>query len=66
MISVQHLSRRFGSNLAVDDVSFELERGEVVYKQGAGAPPAGQDAPTESASGAGGDEPVDADFEVKT
>jgi len=30
MIDVQHLSRRFGSNLAVDDVSFRLERGEVV------------------------------------
>jgi len=30
VISVSHLSRRFGSNLAVDDVSFGLERGEVV------------------------------------
>ena len=30
MIDVQHLSRRFGSHLAVDDVSFRLERGEVV------------------------------------
>jgi ABC-2 type transport system ATP-binding protein len=30
MISVQHLSRRFGPHLAVDDVSFRLERGEVV------------------------------------
>jgi len=35
MISVQHLSRRFGPNLAVDDVSFELERGEVVGFLGA-------------------------------
>src|SRR5262245_17893929 len=30
MISVQHLTRRFGPAVAVDDVSFELERGEVV------------------------------------
>ena len=30
MITVQHLSRRFGAHLAVDDVSFRLERGEVV------------------------------------
>src|SRR5262245_32353447 len=30
MISVQHLTRRFGPNVAVDDVSFRLERGEVV------------------------------------
>jgi ABC-2 type transport system ATP-binding protein len=30
MIDVQHLSRRFGANVAVDDVSFRLERGEVV------------------------------------
>jgi ABC-2 type transport system ATP-binding protein len=30
MISVQHLTRRFGPHLAVDDVSFRLERGEVV------------------------------------
>jgi len=30
VITVSHLSRRFGSNLAVDDVTFRLERGEVV------------------------------------
>src|SRR5262249_48391360 len=30
MIEVQHLSRRFGPRLAVDDVGFRLERGEVV------------------------------------
>ena len=30
MITVQHLTRRFGPRLAVDDVSFQLERGEVV------------------------------------
>jgi ABC-2 type transport system ATP-binding protein len=30
MISVVHLTRQFGSFRAVDDVSFELERGEVV------------------------------------
>ena len=30
MISVQHLTRRFGPHVAVDDVSFRLERGEVV------------------------------------
>ncbi|MSR64009.1 MAG: ABC transporter ATP-binding protein [Planctomycetes bacterium] len=30
MIDVQHLSRRFGPHLAVDDISFRLERGEVV------------------------------------
>jgi ABC-2 type transport system ATP-binding protein len=30
MISVSHLTRRFGQELAVDDVSFRLERGEVV------------------------------------
>ena len=30
MITVQHLTRRFGSRAAVDDVSFRLERGEVV------------------------------------
>ena len=30
MISVQHLTRRFGPHVAVDDVSFQLERGEVV------------------------------------
>jgi ABC-2 type transport system ATP-binding protein len=30
MITVQHLTRRFGARLAVDDVSFRLERGEVV------------------------------------
>jgi ABC-2 type transport system ATP-binding protein len=30
LISVTHLSRRFGAHLAVDDVTFGLERGEVV------------------------------------
>lgn len=30
MIQVSHLTRRFGSLLAVDDVSFEIARGEVV------------------------------------
>jgi len=30
MITVSHLTRRFGSLVAVDDVSFQLERGEVV------------------------------------
>ncbi len=30
MITVSHLSRRFGSNLAVDDISFHLDQGEVV------------------------------------
>jgi gliding motility-associated transport system ATP-binding protein len=30
MIQVEHLTRRFGPHLAVDDVSFRLERGEVV------------------------------------
>jgi len=30
LITVSNLSRRFGANLAVDDVSFRLERGEVV------------------------------------
>src|SRR5262245_44637706 len=30
MISVEHLSRRFGPNRAVDDISFALARGEVV------------------------------------
>jgi len=30
LITVSHLSRRFGPQLAVDDVSFQLERGEVV------------------------------------
>jgi len=30
LISVSHLSRRYGSQLAVDDVSFEIGKGEVV------------------------------------
>jgi ABC-2 type transport system ATP-binding protein len=30
MISVQHLVKRYGSALAVDDVSFEVDKGEVV------------------------------------
>ncbi|MDP6740840.1 MAG: ATP-binding cassette domain-containing protein, partial [Planctomycetota bacterium] len=30
MIEVSHLTRRFGSLVAVDDVSFSLESGEVV------------------------------------
>jgi ABC-2 type transport system ATP-binding protein len=30
MISVQHLVKRYGSKLAVDDVTFEVDKGEVV------------------------------------
>ncbi len=30
MISVSHLSKSFGSNLAVDDLSFEVNQGEIV------------------------------------
>ena len=30
MIKVEHVTKRFGENLAVDDVSFEVEKGEVV------------------------------------
>ncbi len=30
MIDVQHLTRRYGAHLAVDDVSFHMEKGEVV------------------------------------
>ena len=30
MISVQHLVKRYGSKVAVDDLSFEVDRGEVV------------------------------------
>src|SRR3954463_14211315 len=30
MIRVEGLSKRYGGNLAVDDVSFEINRGEVV------------------------------------
>ncbi len=30
MISVQHLVKRYGSKLAVDDLSFEVDKGEVV------------------------------------
>ena len=30
MIEVKHLSRSFGQHMAVDDISFELEKGEVV------------------------------------
>lgn len=30
MISVQHLEKRYGSKLAVDDLSFEVDKGEVV------------------------------------
>jgi len=30
LIQVEHLSRRFGNTLAVDDVSFEVRRGEVL------------------------------------
>ena len=30
LLSVQHLSRRFGQNRAVDDVSFDIHRGEVL------------------------------------
>src|SRR5512145_2564655 len=29
VIDVQHLSRRFGSLVAVDDVSFQVRRGEI-------------------------------------
>ena len=30
MISVSHLVKRYGSHLAVDDVSFDVDKGEVV------------------------------------
>ena len=30
MIEVAHLVKRYGSHLAVDDVSFEVDKGEVV------------------------------------
>jgi ABC-2 type transport system ATP-binding protein len=30
MIKVEHVTKRYGENLAVDDVSFEIEKGEVV------------------------------------
>ncbi len=30
MITISHLTRRYGGFLAVDDVSFEIARGEVV------------------------------------
>ena len=30
LIQVEHLSRRYGDNLAVNDVSFEVQRGEVL------------------------------------
>ncbi|MGH7327692.1 MAG: ABC transporter ATP-binding protein [Polyangiaceae bacterium] len=30
MISVRHLVKRYGTHLAVDDVSFEVEKGEIV------------------------------------
>src|SRR3979490_1295836 len=30
MISVQHLSKRFGSQAAVDDLSFEIPGGQIV------------------------------------
>ncbi|HEX7666612.1 MAG TPA: ABC transporter ATP-binding protein [Polyangiaceae bacterium] len=30
MISVQHLVKQYGSHLAVDDVSFEVQKGEIV------------------------------------
>src|SRR3954447_17150886 len=30
MISVQHLVKRYGSKVAVDDLSFEVDKGEVV------------------------------------
>ena len=29
MIEVKHLTRRYGSTLAVDDVSFSVERGAI-------------------------------------
>ena len=30
MIEVTHLSKKYGSNLAVDDVSFKIEKGEII------------------------------------
>jgi ABC-type branched-subunit amino acid transport system ATPase component len=30
LITIEHLSRRFGNNLAVNDVSFSVRRGEVL------------------------------------
>ena len=30
MIKIEHLSKNYGSNLAVDDISFEIEKGETV------------------------------------
>ncbi len=30
MIKVEHVTKRYGENLAVDDISFEIKRGEVV------------------------------------
>lgn len=30
MIKVEHVTKRFGENLAVDDISFEVKKGEVV------------------------------------
>ena len=32
MIRVEHLSKAFGLKLAVDDVSFAVERGEVAFR----------------------------------
>ena len=30
MIKIEHLTKNYGSNLAVDDISFEIEAGETV------------------------------------
>ena len=33
MISIQHLSKRYGATLAVDDVSFAIDRGSIFISQ---------------------------------
>ena len=30
MISVRHLSKKFGENVVLDDVSFDIEKGDVI------------------------------------
>ena len=30
MIKIEHLVKNYGSNCAVDDISFEVEKGEIV------------------------------------
>ena len=30
MIKIEHLTKSYGTNLAVDDISFEIEKGETV------------------------------------